>query len=80
MVEQYSKPQSIFLEGSLSHESQILVADSETRTEEIIDDDFDGTEDEPAVRLANALINNFLKSYLLFCLGCIKQQNDIVSD
>lgn len=49
VVEQCSKPQSIFLEGSLSHESQILVADSETRTEEIIDDDFDGTEDEPAV-------------------------------
>lgn len=49
-MEESAKPQSIFLEGSLSHESQILVADSETRTEEIIDDDFDGTEDEPAVR------------------------------
>lgn len=42
-------PQSIFLEGSLSHDSQILVADSETHTEQFVDDEYDGTEDEPAV-------------------------------
>lgn len=42
-------PQSIFLEGSLPHDSQILVADSETKTEKVFDDDLDDSKEEPAV-------------------------------
>lgn len=44
-----AEPQSIFLEGSLPHDSQILVADSETKTETVFDDDLDDNKDEPAV-------------------------------
>lgn len=44
--------QSIYLQGSLPHESQILVADAQTKSESVPtsnDDDYEGTEDEPAV-------------------------------
>lgn len=44
------EPQSIFLEGALPHESQILVSDSHTTPEGVYDDDdVNGNADEPAV-------------------------------
>lgn len=42
-------PQSIYLEGALPHESQILVADSETVTEGVYGEELNGNADEPAV-------------------------------
>lgn len=42
-------PQSIYLEGALPHESQILVADSETVTEGVYNEELNGSADEPAV-------------------------------
>lgn len=44
-----AEPQSIFLEGCLPHDSQILVADSETKTEQVFDDELDDNKEEPAV-------------------------------
>lgn len=43
------EPQSIYLEGTLAHDSQILVADSETKQEEVYDDELNGSPEEPAV-------------------------------
>lgn len=37
------------MEGSLPHDSQILVADSETKTETVFDDELDDSKEEPAV-------------------------------
>lgn len=45
-----SEPQSIFLEGALPHESQILVSDSQTTPEGVYDEEINGNSDEPAVR------------------------------
>lgn len=44
------EPISIYLEGSLPHESQILVSDSEVTEEETNDDDCEY--DQPAVRFS----------------------------
>uniref|UniRef100_U5EU34 Putative receptor associated protein ric-3 n=1 Tax=Corethrella appendiculata TaxID=1370023 RepID=U5EU34_9DIPT len=51
------EPQSIYLEGALPHESQILVSDSETTTECFVDDDDDwlGSENDPAVILSGKM-------------------------
>lgn len=46
-----TEPQSIFLEGALPHESQILVADSKTTPEGVYNEEINGNSDEPAVRL-----------------------------
>lgn len=43
-----TEPQSIFLEGALPHESQILVSDSQT-TPEGVYEETNGNSDEPAV-------------------------------
>ncbi|XP_055854687.1 resistance to inhibitors of cholinesterase protein 3 isoform X8 [Episyrphus balteatus] len=48
-------PQSIYLEGSLGHDSQILVSDSETRTEEVFDKELNGSPEEPAVVLSSKM-------------------------
>lgn len=58
-------PQSIYLEGTLPHESQILVSDAETTTsEEILGNDTDdqdhsddsgGHHDEPAIVLSSKM-------------------------
>lgn len=48
--ESESEPQSIFLEGALPHESQILVSDSQTTPEGVYDEEINGSSDEPAVR------------------------------
>lgn len=48
-------PESIYLEGSLSTRSQILVADSETHTEEVTDKELNGSADEPAVILSSKM-------------------------
>lgn len=45
-----SEPQSIFLEGALPHESQILVSDSQTTPEGVYNEEVNGNSDEPAVR------------------------------
>lgn len=44
-----TEPQSIFLEGALPHESQILVSDSQTTPEGVYDEETNGNSDEPAV-------------------------------
>lgn len=48
-------PESIYLEGSLPPKSQILVADSETHTEEVTDEELNGSPDEPAVILSSKM-------------------------
>lgn len=50
--ENLPKPQSIYLEGALAHESQILVADSQTKREEVYDAELNGSAEEPAVRIS----------------------------
>lgn len=47
--ESESEPQSIFLEGALPHESQILVSDSKTTPEGVYNEEVNGNADEPAV-------------------------------
>ncbi|XP_017838850.1 uncharacterized protein LOC108597046 isoform X16 [Drosophila busckii] len=49
------EPQSIYLEGALSHDSQILVADSQTRREEVYDAELNGSSEEPAVILSSKM-------------------------
>ncbi|XP_067631654.1 uncharacterized protein RIC-3 isoform X2 [Eurosta solidaginis] len=53
--EQMPEPQSIYLEGALSHESKILVADSEVKTEEVYDQELNGSPEEPAVVLSSKM-------------------------
>ncbi|XP_054737175.1 uncharacterized protein LOC129243843 isoform X3 [Anastrepha obliqua] len=53
--DQMPEPQSIYLEGALAHESQILVADSETKTEEVYDTELNGSLEEPAVVLSSKM-------------------------
>ncbi|KAH8372759.1 hypothetical protein KR009_004525 [Drosophila setifemur] len=49
------EPQSIYLEGALAHESQILVADSQIKREEVYDSELNGSEEEPAVILSSRM-------------------------
>ncbi|XP_061396506.1 uncharacterized protein LOC133332144 [Musca vetustissima] len=49
------EPQSIYLEGSLAHDSQILVSDSEIKQEEVYDAELNGSEEEPAVILSSKM-------------------------
>ncbi|XP_011196658.2 uncharacterized protein Ric-3_1 isoform X8 [Zeugodacus cucurbitae] len=49
------EPQSIYLEGALAHESQILVTDSEIKTEEVYDRELNGSPEEPAVVLSSKM-------------------------
>ncbi|XP_036331086.1 uncharacterized protein LOC118742817 isoform X8 [Rhagoletis pomonella] len=49
------EPQSIYLEGALAHESQILVTDSETKAEEVYDKELNGSLEEPAVVLSSKM-------------------------
>lgn len=48
-TEPEEEPQSIFLEGALPHESQILVSDSQTTPEGVYDEESNDNPDEPAV-------------------------------
>lgn len=45
------EPKSIYLEGTLPHESQILVSDSKTIPEGVYEEEVHGSSDEPAVRV-----------------------------
>uniref|UniRef100_T1PNC3 Dictyostelium (Slime Mold) REP protein n=1 Tax=Musca domestica TaxID=7370 RepID=T1PNC3_MUSDO len=49
------EPQSIYLEGSLAHDSQILVFDSEIKQEEVYDAELNGSDEEPAVILSSKM-------------------------
>ncbi|XP_058981694.1 resistance to inhibitors of cholinesterase protein 3 isoform X8 [Musca domestica] len=49
------EPQSIYLEGSLAHDSQILVSDSEIKQEEVYDAELNGSAEEPAVILSSKM-------------------------
>ncbi|KAL7735669.1 hypothetical protein ACLKA6_002548 [Drosophila palustris] len=49
------EPQSIYLEGALAHDSQILVADSQTKREEVYDSELNGSSEEPAVILSSKM-------------------------
>lgn len=46
------EPQSIFLEGALPHESQILVSDSQTTPEGVYSEEANENPDEPAVTIS----------------------------
>lgn len=49
------EPQSIYLEGALAHESQILVTDSEIKAEKVYDKELNGSPEEPAVVLSSKM-------------------------
>ncbi|XP_055381742.1 uncharacterized protein LOC129612226 isoform X7 [Condylostylus longicornis] len=49
------EPKSIYLEGALPHESQILVTDAEIKTERASDLDWDEDDNEPAVVLSSKI-------------------------
>ncbi|XP_033154422.1 resistance to inhibitors of cholinesterase protein 3 isoform X4 [Drosophila mauritiana] len=49
------EPQSIYLEGALAHESQILVADSQIKREEVYDSELNGSAEEPAIILSSRM-------------------------
>ncbi|XP_026841132.1 resistance to inhibitors of cholinesterase protein 3 isoform X10 [Drosophila persimilis] len=49
------EPQSIYLEGALAHDSQILVADAQTKREEVYDTELNGSAEEPAVILSSKM-------------------------
>ncbi|XP_065369372.1 resistance to inhibitors of cholinesterase protein 3 isoform X2 [Calliphora vicina] len=49
------EPQEIYLEGSLAHDSQILVAESETKQEKVYDAELNGSPEEPAVILSSKM-------------------------
>ncbi|XP_062132275.1 resistance to inhibitors of cholinesterase protein 3 isoform X10 [Drosophila sulfurigaster albostrigata] len=55
LEENLPEPQSIYLEGALAHDSQILVADSQTKREEVYDSELNGSEEEPAVILSSKM-------------------------
>lgn len=55
LEENLPEPQSIYLEGALAHDSQILVADSQTKREEVYDSELNGSSEEPAVNKTNFL-------------------------
>ncbi|XP_034650388.1 uncharacterized protein LOC117889949 isoform X8 [Drosophila subobscura] len=49
------EPQSIYLEGALAHDSQILVTDAQTKREEVYDAELNGSAEEPAVILSSKM-------------------------
>ncbi|XP_075165638.1 RIC3 acetylcholine receptor chaperone isoform X6 [Haematobia irritans] len=49
------EPQSIYLEGALAHDSQILVADAETKQEEVNDAELNGSAEEPAIVISSKM-------------------------
>ncbi|XP_068143930.1 resistance to inhibitors of cholinesterase protein 3 isoform X14 [Drosophila tropicalis] len=53
--ESLPEPQSIYLEGALAHEGQILVADSQIKREEVYDAELNGSSEEPAVILSSKM-------------------------
>ncbi|XP_016947481.1 uncharacterized protein LOC108022832 isoform X11 [Drosophila biarmipes] len=55
LEENLPEPQSIYLEGALAHESQILVADSQTKREEVYDSELNGSAEEPAIILSSRM-------------------------
>lgn len=55
-LENLPEPQSIYLEGALAHDSQILVADSQIKREEVYDSELNGSAEEPAVRTYHTFI------------------------
>ncbi|XP_017867286.1 PREDICTED: resistance to inhibitors of cholinesterase protein 3 isoform X20 [Drosophila arizonae] len=55
LEENLPEPQSIYLEGALAHDSQILVADSQTKREEVYDSELNGSSEEPAVILSSKM-------------------------
>ncbi|KAH8355183.1 hypothetical protein KR093_007853 [Drosophila rubida] len=55
LEENLPEPQSIYLEGALAHDSQILVADSQTKREEVYDSELNGSTEEPAVVLSSKM-------------------------
>lgn len=63
-------PQSIYLEGALPHESQILVADAETVSEGVYNEELNGNAEEPAVSISCplSLSNSDVIKYVLFSL------------
>lgn len=54
MEDNLPEPQSIYLEGALAHESQILVADSQIKREEVYDSELNGSAEEPAVWICHS--------------------------
>ncbi|KPU76251.1 uncharacterized protein Dana_GF11925, isoform K [Drosophila ananassae] len=54
-LENLPEPQSIYLEGALAHDSQILVADSQIKREEVYDSELNGSAEEPAVILSSRM-------------------------
>ncbi|XP_037714207.1 resistance to inhibitors of cholinesterase protein 3 isoform X5 [Drosophila subpulchrella] len=54
LEENLPEPQTIYLEGALAHESQILVADSQTK-EEVYDSELNGSAEEPAIILSSRM-------------------------
>ncbi|XP_030388417.1 uncharacterized protein LOC115634690 isoform X2 [Scaptodrosophila lebanonensis] len=55
LEEQLPEPHSIYLEGALGHEAQILVTDSQTKREEVYDVELNGSPEEPAVVLSSKM-------------------------
>ncbi|XP_070068420.1 resistance to inhibitors of cholinesterase protein 3 isoform X11 [Drosophila takahashii] len=55
LEENLPEPQSIYLEGALAHESQILVADSQIKREEVYDSELNGSAEEPAIILSSRM-------------------------
>ncbi|KMY95392.1 resistance to inhibitors of cholinesterase protein 3 isoform X6 [Drosophila simulans] len=55
LEENFPEPQSIYLEGALAHESQILVADSQIKREEVYDSELNGSAEEPAIILSSRM-------------------------
>ncbi|KAH8415826.1 hypothetical protein KR222_001534 [Zaprionus bogoriensis] len=55
LEENLPEPQSIYLEGALAHDSQILVTDSQTKREEVYDSELNGSPEEPAVILSSKM-------------------------
>ncbi|XP_017126486.1 uncharacterized protein LOC108145518 isoform X7 [Drosophila elegans] len=55
LEENLPESQSIYLEGALAHESQILVADSQTKREEVYDSELNGSAEEPAIILSSRM-------------------------
>ncbi|XP_037946859.1 uncharacterized protein LOC119678853 isoform X8 [Teleopsis dalmanni] len=73
------EPQSIYLEGSLAHESQILVADSETKTTEVYDEELNGSPEEPAVVLSSKMTLSLINLDALQKNETKDDKNDIES-
>ncbi|KAH8358220.1 hypothetical protein KR084_008376 [Drosophila pseudotakahashii] len=55
LEENLPEPQSIYLEGALAHESQILVTDSQIKREEVYDSELNGSAEEPAIILSSRM-------------------------